>query len=135
MQTDEQAIRALIADWQTASAEGNGERLGQMMADDVVFLVPGQPPIRGKQAFLAAFEEGSKHFTIESQGEIRELYIDGGLAYCWTNLTVTATPHQDGLPMQRSGNVLSVLRKLPDGRWVIVRDANMLTPKPVAVPA
>lgn len=131
MQNDEQAIRTLVDEWQTAAAEGNLQRLGELMAEDVVFLTPGQAPMRGRQAFMDAFQEGMKHYRIESEGDIKELHVTDDLAYCWTHLTVTVTPHREGLPMRRSGNVLSILRKRPEAGWVIVRDANMLTPEPV----
>ena len=132
MQNDEQAIRALVDEWQTAAAEGNVQRLADLMAEDVVFLTPGQAPMHGRQAFMDAFREGMKHYRIESEGEIKELHVTDDLAYCWTHLIVTVTPHRDGLPMRRSGNALSILRKRPEAGWVIVRDANMLTPEPVS---
>jgi len=131
MQNDEQAIRSLVSEWQTAAAEGDLQRLGELMAEDVIFLTPGQAPMRGRQAFMEAFQEGMKHYRIESEGEIKELHITADLAYCWTHLTVTVTPHREGLPMRRSGNALSILRKRPEAGWVIVRDANMLTAEPV----
>jgi uncharacterized protein (TIGR02246 family) len=134
MQNDEQVIRMLVNEWQVASAEGNLQRLAELMAEDVIFLMPGQAPMRGRQAYMDAFREGMKHYRIESQGEIKELQIANDLAYCWTHLTVTVTPHREGLPMRRSGNSLSILRKSPESGWVIVRDANMLTPEPVSMP-
>ena len=134
MQNDEQAIQALVDEWQTAAAEGNLQRLTEMMSEDVVFLTPGQAPMCGRQAFVDNFREGMKHYRIESHGEIKELQVANDLAYCWTHLTVTVTPHHEGRPMRRSGNVLSILKKQPDARWVIVRDANMLTPEPVYQP-
>ncbi|HJV83521.1 SgcJ/EcaC family oxidoreductase [Noviherbaspirillum sp.] len=134
MQNDEQAIRDLIADWQSAAAAGEVGRLRDMMAEDVVFLLPGQVPMQGRQAFLAAFEDGLKHYRIASQAEIKEIDVAADLAYCWTKLAVTVTPHQQGLPMQRCGHVLTILKKR-DARWVIVRDANMLTPQPDGTPA
>lgn len=135
MQNDEQVIRLLVHEWQTASAEGNLQRLAELMAEDVIFLTPGQAPMRGRQAYMDAFQEGMKHYRIESEGEIKELQIADDLAYCWTQLTVTVTPHREGLPMRRSGNALSILRKCPEAGWVIVRDANMLTPEPVSMTA
>lgn len=132
MQSDEQAIRALVDAWQTAAAEGDLQRLGELMADDVVFLSPGQAPLRGRKAFMDAFQEGMKHYRIESEGRIEELRVAADLAYCWMHLTVTVTPHREGLPMRRSGDALSILRKHPEAGWVIARDANMLTPEPVS---
>lgn len=135
MHEDECAIRALISEWQEATAAGEADRLLPLMSDDVVFLTQAQPPMCGRQAFIAAFEEGLKHYRIESHGEIRELHIAADLAYCWMYLSVTVTPHRQGLPMRRSGNTLSILRKQPERGWLIVRDANMLTPQPANVPA
>jgi ketosteroid isomerase-like protein len=49
----------------------------------------------------------------------------GDWAYCWNKLSVTMTPNDGKPPVKRAGNVLSILQK-QNGRWVIVRDANML---------
>jgi uncharacterized protein (TIGR02246 family) len=130
MDNDELAIRSLIAEWQIASEEGDIDRLNTMMSDDVIFLMPGQAPMRGKDSFIAAFREGMEHFRIESEGKIEELQVTDDVAYCWTHLSVTVTPHRNGLPMKRSGNTLTILRKQHDNQWVIVRDANMLTAQP-----
>ncbi|MGH7452127.1 MAG: YybH family protein, partial [bacterium] len=98
-----------------------------LMADDVVFLVAGQAPMRGRDTFAAGFQELLKHHRIHSTGEIKEIQISGDMAYCWAHLSVTVTPIQAGSPKRRSGYVLTILRKQPDGAWVIVRDANLLT--------
>jgi len=45
----------------------------------------------------------------------------------WTKLTVVVTPTGGGPSMTRSGHTLSVLKKR-QGKWVLARDANMLTP-------
>lgn len=135
MHSDEQAIRTLVDDWQAASATGDMQRLQAMMAEDVIFLMPGQPPMVGRQAFMDAFQEGLKHYRIESHGEIKELRVMEDFAYCWTQLSVTITPYSHGLQMRRSGNVLSILQKQPQSGWVIIRDANMLTAEPASVPS
>ena len=48
MDRDEQAIRKLIATWMTATMAGDTATVLGLMADDVVFLVPGRPPIARK---------------------------------------------------------------------------------------
>ena len=53
MQSDEQQIRQLVATWMTATRDGDVETVLSLMADDVVFLVTGQPPMR-KADFAAA---------------------------------------------------------------------------------
>ena len=53
MNSDERAIRALIATWVSAAEAGDNERVLALVADDVVFLTPGAPPMR-KPEFAAA---------------------------------------------------------------------------------
>lgn len=130
MHADEQSIRALFAEWQKATEDGDVDSLGKLISDDVVFLMPGQPPMRGKESFLASFRENLTHFRVEPEGKICELHIADDVAWCWTHLSVNVTPHRGGLPMRRSGNTLTVLHKHPEQGWQIVRDANMLTAQP-----
>jgi uncharacterized protein (TIGR02246 family) len=124
MQNDEQAIRELVATWLSASKAGDNEKVLSLMAEDVVFLVPGQPPMRGKAAF-AAGQAGLRQFDIDATSEIQEIKVLGEWAYLWTNLSVAVTPRAGGAPVKRSGNTLSILKK-EAGAWVLFRDANML---------
>lgn len=123
----EQAIRALFDDWQRASAEGNIARLRELIDEDVVFLTPGQPPMRGRDAFAAGFAQVIAQQRIESHGRIVEVQIAGDWAYCWSMLEVTVTPRQGGPATRRSGNTLTIMRRQPEGHWAILRDANLLT--------
>ncbi len=123
MNDDERAIRNLVDTWLSASKAGDIKTVLGLMSDDVIFMVPGQEPF-GKAAFAAA-SEGAKDLRIEGHSEIEELQIFGDWAYMRSHLDVTATPPQ-GAPVRRSGYTLTILRKLPDGRWVISRDANLL---------
>ena len=125
-QDDEQAIRDLIATWMRASAEGDTATVLSLMAEDVVFLVPGHPPMQGKQAF-AASQQALKGMKIEGKSDIREVRVMGDWAWCWTAIAVTITPDGGGKPMRRAGHTLSVLQKR-EGRWLMLRDANMLAP-------
>ena len=123
--SDEEAIRRVVTTWHEATAAGEIDRILPLMADDVVFLVAGGPPMRGRQQFADGLSALLKEHTIQSSGEIQELRVSGDLAYCWTALSVTVTPRQ-GEPKRRTGNTLSVFLKQPDGTWVLARDANML---------
>lgn len=128
MQNDEQSIRELVADWQKAAAAGDLSKLLTLMAEDVVFYVVGQPPMRGRDAFAAAFRAAVQHFRIESTAKVEEIHVIGNFAHLANYLTVTMTPLQGGAIMRRSGYTLTIMRKEPDGRWVLYRDANMLAP-------
>lgn len=124
MQDDEQAIRQLLTTWLDASKAGDTEKVLSLMTEDVVFLVTGQPPMRGKASF-AASQAALKNAKIEASGEIQEIKVLGDWAYMWTRLSVVITPAGSAAPTKRAGNTLSILRRQADG-WVIARDANML---------
>lgn len=74
---DEQAIRALVARWLEASATGDLPALLSLMAEDVVFLTPGQPPMRGRDAFAAGAQQGQGQYRIEATGEVQEAEASG----------------------------------------------------------
>ena len=122
MHEDEQAIRKLVAEWFNATQEGNGQKVLNLMADDVLFLTPGNPPMR--KADFAASLAGLRQADIKATSEIREIKVLGEWAYMWTELSVVMTP-KNGAPMRRSGTTLSILQKRA-GTWLMVRDANML---------
>lgn len=124
---DEQQIRDLITTWLRVSAEGDISQILPLMTEDVVFLVAGQPPMRGREAFAASFAGWQGKFSLETDCEIQEIQVSGNLAYSWTKLSVTMTPVAVGPANRRSGNTLTVLRKNAEGDWQIFRDANLLS--------
>ena len=129
MHADERAIRTLIDTWMQATAAGDLARLGTLMAEDVVYLQPNQPPMRGRDEFMKRLQGALGHIRITATSDIQEIHISGDLAYCWNHLTVTMIPLRGGEPKRHTGHVLSVLRRGMDGNWVIARDANLLTPE------
>ena len=129
MQTDESEIRQLVATWMTATKAGDIETVLSLMADDVVFLIAGQPPMVGKSAFAAASrgQSGQAAPQFDGTSEIQEIKVLGDWAFMWTKLTVVVTPPGGAQSMTRAGHTLSILKK-QNGRWVLARDANMLVP-------
>jgi uncharacterized protein (TIGR02246 family) len=126
MNGDEQAIRAAVQTWMQASADGDLPRVLALIDEDVVFLGPGRPPMR-KAEFEAASKAMAGKMRIDGASDIQDIRVVGDWAYVWTQLTITMSPGDGSGPVRRSGPGLSVWRKTPDGRWVIYRDANMVT--------
>ena len=129
MTADEQSIRALVASWLTASENGDVDTVLSLIADDAVFLLPGQP-VMGQ----AEFAEKSRpelgpqlsHQApqIKASSDIQEIRVLGDWAFMRTRLTVTVTP-PGGEPITRKGHTLTILRK-QHGKWLLARDANLL---------
>jgi uncharacterized protein (TIGR02246 family) len=129
MQSDEQEIRQLVATWITATKAGDIETVLTLMAEDVVFLMPGRSPMIGKSAFAAAAgaQSGQERPQFDGTSEIQEIKVVGEWAFMWTKLSVVMTPPGGAPSMARAGHTLSILNK-QNGEWVLVRDANMLSP-------
>jgi len=124
MNEDERSIRTLVATWMTATQRGDLQTVLDLMADDVIFMVPGQQPF-GKEAFAAA-SRSMKNVRFEGRTDIEELNVLGNWAYLRNHIDVTITP-EHGAPVRREGYTLTILRKQEDGRWVLARDANLVS--------
>ena len=126
---EEAKIRAAVESWHQATRNGDIARVLTLMAEDAVFLRAGDPPLRGREAFGRGLRTLLETHGIVSSAEIREVRASGDLGYCWADLTVAVMPLlAGGEPAVRKGPALSIFRKQRDGAWLLIRDANMLTP-------
>lgn len=124
MSPDERAIRDLVDTWMKASRTGDTATVLSLMSDDVIFMVPGREPF-GKDAF-AASSQSMKGFRLEGSADVRELKVVGDWAYLRNFIEITVTP-PGGTPVRRSGYTLTIFRKGDDGKWLLTRDANLVS--------
>jgi uncharacterized protein (TIGR02246 family) len=124
---EEQQIRAVIDAWCEASSAGDLTAQFHLMTRDVIFLTSGRAPMR-RDEFAAAFRAMTQVATIKCRSRLQEITVSGDLALCWNLLEVAVTPSEGGHVRKHAGNVLTALRRGPDGQWRIWRDANLLTP-------
>ena len=131
MSADEQAIRDLVALWHSATAKGDVDTVLGLMAEDVVFLAAGRPPLRGR----------GWH---SSRGFARSSRRVGSSRWATSRRSKSPEALPGAGPVSRSGSSLSraaarrleraarcrFFHKLSDGSWVVVRDANLLPPGP-----
>jgi uncharacterized protein (TIGR02246 family) len=124
MSPDERAIRDLVDNWMKASRAGDIATVLSLMSDDVVFMVPGREPF-GKQTF-AANSRSMDGVRLEGVADIRELKVLGDWAYLRNYIEIAITP-PGSETVRRSGYTLTILRKEPDGKWLLARDANLVS--------
>jgi len=129
MQTspDERAIREVHLTWIDAVNAADLVRLLTMMADDIVFLNPGRAPF-GRDGFSAVFSAAHKQARIRCSSELEEVVVVGEVAYTRSRDSLSVTPIAGGEATQLAGHRITVWRKQPDGRWLLARDANVLSP-------
>jgi uncharacterized protein (TIGR02246 family) len=116
--------------WIDAVNAGDLGRLLTLMADDVVFLNPGQAPF-GRDEFPVGFLAAHKQNRINCVSELEEVVVVGEVAYTRARDSLSVTPRA-GPPapqtMHLAGDRLTIYRRQPDGRWLLARDAHTLSP-------
>ena len=114
-----------MAEWRRLTAEGNLDGLLSLLADDVVFLTPGNQPI-SKEDFAKGFREVSAKARTEAIQDVKEIRASGDIAAAWSHLTVVLTPKDGGKKSEASGYVLTIFHRSPSGKWLLARDANLV---------
>ena len=121
--TDEDAIRKLVQTWMSASKAGDLATILDLMADDVLFMTPSREPF-GKVEFGRNFKS-MKDAKLDGRVSIEEMHVAGDWAWIRNHIDLTITPSGSS-PVRRSGYSLTILRKGGDGRWQLLRDANLV---------
>ena len=127
MGPDERAIRVAHSTWIDAVNAGDLVCLLGLMADDVVFLNPGQAPV-GRDGFHAGFSAAHERARISCVSELEDVVVVGEVAYTLSRDSLSVTPRGAGEATRLAGHRLTVYRKQPDGRWLLARDAHTLSP-------
>ena len=135
MSEDESQIRNLVSQWHSATKTGDVAAVLGLMTDDVVFLTPGREPM-GKAEFaaLSVSAPGAPRPEIDIKQDVHEVHISGSLAFMRSSLQVNIKLPGTSQLMERTGNTLTVLKKI-NGKWLLARDANLLTQRSPSSPA
>lgn len=127
MESDEREIREVHSTWISAVNAGDLARLLTLMADDAVFLSPGQAP-SGRDEFSANFSSAHQQVRIHCSSELEEVVVVGEVAYTRSRDALSVAPRAGREATQLAGHRITVYRKQPDGRWLLARDAHTLSP-------
>ena len=127
MGPDERAIRELHSTWIDAVNAGDLVRLLTLMADDVVFLNPGQAPF-DRDGFSPGFSAAHQQARINCISELEDVVVVGEVAYTRSRDSLSVTPLAGPEAKQLAGHPITGWRKQPDGRWLLARDAHTLSP-------
>src|SRR5437762_10157197 len=127
MGSDERAIREVHTTWIDAVNAGDLVRLLTLMADDVVFLNPGQVPF-GRDGFSHAFSAAQKQAVVCCVSELEEVVVVGEVAYTRSRDALSVAQRAGGEVTQLAGHRVTLYRKQPDGRWLLARDIHTLSP-------
>ncbi|MEP6600219.1 MAG: nuclear transport factor 2 family protein [Nitrospirota bacterium] len=129
MKSDEQQIRELVATWMTATKAGDIETVLELNGGGCR-VSAARPTTHDRKVGVRRGSEspvGSGRPQFDGTSEIQEIKVIGEWAFMWAKLSVVVTSPGGALSMARTGHTLSILKK-QSGKWVLARDANMLSP-------
>src|SRR5439155_3706581 len=126
MASDEREIRTVHSIWIDAVNAGDLARLLTLVAEDIVFLSPGQAPF-GRQGFSSNFMAAHQQMQICCTSELEEVVVVGEVAYTRSRDALSVTPRAGGKEAQLAGHRMTVYRKQRDGRWLLSRDVHTLS--------
>lgn len=127
MGADDEEVREVHSTWINAVNAGDLGCLITLMADDAVFLTPGQAPL-GREGFSANFLAAHQRVRIRCISELEEVVVVGEVAYTRSRDSLSVMPRAGEKAMRSAGYRMTVYREQPGGGWLLARDAHTLSP-------
>lgn len=99
------------------------DRILALMSDDIVFQVPGEPELIGKEA-IAAWANGF-FAAFEAHWDKTELALEqsGDLAVSRYVYTARYRSREDGSELGEIGKGTCIYRRAPSGEWLLMIDS------------
>lgn len=117
------AVEAATTAFHQALRTNALETFVSFVADDVFFMPPGEPPIRGKisvRNWMTGFL--SQYRTTALTLADREVIVGGGWAIELGSYEWGLLPIAGGDPIVDRGNYMQVWKEQPDGSWRFARE-------------
>ena len=91
-----------------------------LFLEDAVVNPPNEPAVKGREAIRAWLEK----FPPITEFKLNNVKVEGceDLAYVLGTYTMTIAPPGSPGPVKDSGKFVTVLRRQPDGRWLVAVD-------------
>jgi len=119
----EDELRAHDMEWAAASAAGDVEGMVAFYADDVVFLAPGFPVLRGVEAVTAAMSDmhAAPGFSLTWEPGSVTVAPSGDMAWVYGTYEM-AMPSESGELTHDHGKYMEVWEREGAGKWRCVAD-------------
>ena len=120
------AIRTIFESWYGAMEDGDVDRLISLVTPDVIVKPPGAAPIVGNEALRQALSAFLKEQSESVDFELQEVEVSEHLAFAriLESATIRTMPGAESTTV--NGMHLTILRRQPDGEWLIARNISSL---------
>jgi uncharacterized protein (TIGR02246 family) len=125
---DRAAIVGVAEAWMAAAARRDADAIAGLYTADALLLPPNRPAVSGRDGIRAWFLA----LPAFSRMATDTVEIDGRADLAVARATFAMTLPLPGQPaIEERGKILQVLRRQPDGRWLIWRESfSSDTPRP-----
>jgi uncharacterized protein (TIGR02246 family) len=132
MNTDEQAITAVLANYQDALNQSNTDVVMQLYASEGVFMPQNRPSSVGADAIRAAYDAVFRDITLAVDFKVAEIrQVAPDWAFARTNSSGTVKIHATGESAAEANQELFVFQNV-GGVWKIARYCFSTTNPPSA---
>lgn len=123
---DQTAIAAIFEKYATSQIAFDVEGFMSLWDVDEVKMTHGIPTIVGKADHYAkvkkSFDAARGKFDRKMEVNLEEIVVSGDYAFVRGTYTAASTPKSGGAATLTDGKFITVLRRQPDGSWLIYRD-------------
>ena len=116
---DVAAIRQICDLWDEVMPTGDWDRAGETLSEDFVFYFPEQQPMNGR----SAWRQWAESFPPVQHSKINIEEMDGRDDLAFIRATQSFTIEADGKPVTNTSRWIAILRKQPNGSWLIASEA------------
>lgn len=114
-------IQKVKAAWQAAMVAADVRGLGELMTEDVVVIHGDGQATVGRAAVQSEFSVLFRQFSVDQTATSEETVIAGDWAYDLGRVVTTLVPVGGGEPFEVRTKAIMILRRVPDGSWLIAR--------------
>lgn len=121
---DMQQLRDNEVQWNQDFAAKDGDKLATYYADNAIMMVPGQPPINGKDAIHNALRKmvDDPAFALRFQANRIDVAASSDVAYTQGSYTYSSTDPRTKKVVTDRGSYVTTFRRSSDGSWKAVAD-------------
>jgi len=119
---DERALNALVGDFMVAINNSDADAVAALYSSDGIRMPPDAPEIRGREAIRQNLQGVFEVADIEVQVHVEETEFSGELASVRGTFALITTPKDGSDPSEMEGNWMRLMRREPDGRWLVARE-------------
>lgn len=100
------------------SNEGDFDSYGAFWAEDAIWLPPGSPVIKGREALLDYARPFFEQYSIHLEVYVEEIKVVDGFAFARAHFSEKFTPKAEGDPIEDSTKAIYLFQREADGTWV-----------------